>query len=75
MYRESNLRLGPNRAALNPSCGLEDGVRATFRTALGKCVVEVNLDAGVPPGVVQLTAWPAVLDICASGARAKVVAA
>jgi hypothetical protein len=85
MYRESNLRLGPHRAALHPSCGLEDGAQATFQTALGKCAVEVILDAGVPPGVVQLTAWPAVLDLCAPGlcaeglcapgARAKVVRA
>jgi hypothetical protein len=75
MYRESNLRLGPHRAALNPSCGLEDGAQATLQTVLGKCAVEVILDAGVPPGVVQLTAWPAVLDLCASGARAKVVRA
>jgi hypothetical protein len=75
MYRESNLRLGPNRAALNPSCGLEDGTQATLKTAVGKCAVEVVLDAGVPPGVVQLTAWPAVLDLAAPGARAKVVRA
>jgi hypothetical protein len=75
MYRESNLRLGPNRAALNPSCGLADGTQASLRTTLGKCAVEVILDAGVPPGVVQLTAWPAVLDLCGTGARAKVVRA
>jgi len=75
MYRESNLRLGPNRAALNPSCGLGDGTQATLQTALGKCAVEVILDAGVPPGVVQLTAWPAVLDLVGPGARAKVVRA
>jgi anaerobic selenocysteine-containing dehydrogenase len=73
LYQESNLRLGPHRVALNPSCGLEDGARATFQTALGKCPVEVTLDAGVPPGVVQATASPAVLDLCGPGARAKVV--
>jgi anaerobic selenocysteine-containing dehydrogenase len=75
MYRESNLRLGPGRVALNPSCGLEEGTRATLQTVLGKCPVEVVLDAGVPPGAVQVTAWPAVLDLCAGGARAKVVRA
>jgi len=35
--------------------------------------VEVMLDAGVPPGVVRATASPTVLDLCAPGARAKVV--
>jgi hypothetical protein len=73
LYRESNLRLGPGRVALHPSCGLDDGVRATLQTARGRCAVEVTLDAGVPPGVVQATAWPALLDLCAPGARAKVV--
>ena len=73
VYQESNLRLAPNRVALNPSCGLEDGTAATLQTVLGKCPVEVTLDAGIPPGAVQVTALPAVLDLCASGARAKVV--
>jgi hypothetical protein len=75
LYQESNLRLGPGRVALNPSCGLEDGAHAVLQTVLGKCPVEVTLDAGVPPGMVQAAASPVVLDLCASGARAKVVRA
>jgi len=75
LYQESNLRLGPHGVALHPSCGLEDGARAMFQTLLGKCPVEVALDAGVPPGVVLAAASPAVLDLCANGARAKVVPA
>jgi hypothetical protein len=73
LYQESNLRLAPNRVALHPSCGIEDGTQAIFGTLLGKCPVGVTLDAGVPPGVVQVSASPALLDLCAAGARAKVV--
>ena len=75
VYQESNLRLAPNTVALHPSCGLEDGTQAVFETLLGKCPVRVTLDAGVPAGVVRVTASPAVLDLCAAGARAKVVRA
>ena len=73
VYQESNLRLAPNRVALHPSCGIEDGSPADFATLLGKCRVAVTLDAAVPPGVVQVSTSPAVLDLCAAGARAKVV--
>jgi len=75
VYQESNLRLAPNRVALNPSCGLEDSTQAVFETLLGKCAVGVTLDQGVPAGVVHITATPAMLDLCAPGARAKVVRA
>jgi anaerobic selenocysteine-containing dehydrogenase len=75
VYQESNLRLAPDSVALNPSCGLEDGTIAVLETLLGKCRVGVKLDAGVPPGAVQVSASPAVLDLCAAGARAKVVRA
>jgi anaerobic selenocysteine-containing dehydrogenase len=75
VYQESNLRLAPNRVALNSLCGLEDGTQVVFETLLGKCRVGVTLDAGIPPGVVQATASPAMLDLCAAGARAKVVRA
>jgi hypothetical protein len=75
LYQESNLRLGPNRVALHPSCGLEDGAEATLQTVLGKCAVHVTLDAGVPAGLVRVSASPAILDLCAAGARAKVVRA
>lgn len=71
LYQESNLRLGPQRVALHPSCGLEG--RATLQTVLGKCDVEVTLDAGIPPGLAQVSATPAILDFCQPGARAKVV--
>jgi hypothetical protein len=75
LYQESNLRLAPNCVALHPSCGLEDGARAVFETLLGKCPVGVTLDAGVPAGVVQISASPTVLDLCAAGTHAKVVRA
>jgi hypothetical protein len=73
VYQESNLRLAPGRVALNPSCGLDDGSQAVFETLLGRCRVGVTLDAGIPPGVVQVSGSPALLDLCAAGARAKVV--
>jgi hypothetical protein len=73
VYQESNLRLAPGRVALSPSCGLDDGGEAMFETLLGKCRVGVMLDAGIPPGMVQVSGSPAVLDLCAAGARAKVV--
>jgi hypothetical protein len=75
LYQESNLRLAPNRVALHPSCGLLDGTQAVFETLLGKCPVGVTLDAGVPPGLVHVSVSPALLDLCADGARAKVVRA
>jgi len=75
LYQESNLRLAPGRVALNPSCGLDDGASAVFETLLGKCRVGVTLDAGIPPGVVQVSGSPALLDLCAAGVRAKVVRA
>ena len=75
LYQESNLRLAPDHVALHPSYGIEDGARATLQTALGQCPVQVTVDAGVPPGLVQVSATPAVLDLCAPGARAKVVRA
>jgi hypothetical protein len=75
LYQESNLRLGPNRVALHPSSGWEAGAKAVFETVEGRCPVSVTLDAGVPPGVVEVTASPAILDLCADGARAKVVRA
>jgi hypothetical protein len=74
--RESNLRLGPSRAALHPetarSCGAADGGRAVLETALGKCPITVVVDASVPPGVVQVAASPEVIDICGAGARCRV---
>jgi len=73
VYQESNLRLAPGRVALNPSCGLEDSAPAILETLLGKCRVGVSLDAAIPPGVVQVSSSPALLDLCAAGGRAKVV--
>ena len=75
VYQESNLRLAPGRVALNPSCGLDDGAPAVLETLLGKCRVGVTLDAAIPPGVVQVSGSPTLLDLCAAGARAKVVRA
>jgi hypothetical protein len=73
VYQESNLRLEPNGVAINPASGLEDGAPAMLETLQGKCRVAVTLDAGIPPGVVQVSASPTLLDLCADGARAKVV--
>ena len=74
--RESNLRLGPRRAALHPEtarlCGAADGRPAVLETALGKCTVEVVVDASVPRGVAQVAASPEVIDICGAGARCRV---
>jgi hypothetical protein len=75
VYQESNLRLAPGRVALNPACGIADGAQAVLETPLGKCGVAVTLDAGIPPGVVEVSGSPALLDICAAGGRAKVVRA
>ena len=73
VYRESNLRLAPGHVALHPACGLAEGSQAIFETLLGKATVGVTLDPGIPPGVVQVSATPALLDLCGEGARAKVV--
>jgi hypothetical protein len=73
LYQESNLRLEPDCVALHPSSGLPDGAPAQLETLLGKCRVAVTLDAGVPPGVVLVSASPAIRDLCPEGARAKVV--
>ena len=79
LYQESNLRLVPGRVALHPdtahSSGLQNGAQAILQTAAGQCPVEVTLDATVPPEAVYISAHPALLDICAPGARAKVVRA
>jgi anaerobic selenocysteine-containing dehydrogenase len=79
LYQESNLRLAPNRAALNPAdaraSGVEDGGAAVLETRSGKLRVEVTLDSGVPHGTVQVAAGPEVLDICGADGRARVVRA
>ncbi len=79
VYKESNLQLGPNRAALNPATaaglGLADGARAALTTAAGSCEIEVILDPAVSPGALEVAAGPEVLDICGAFARAKVVRA
>jgi hypothetical protein len=76
LYQESNLRVGRNRAALNPASarasGVGDGGRAMLRTALGKCPIEVTVSPSVPPGVVEVGASPEVLDICGAFSRARV---
>jgi hypothetical protein len=79
LYQESNLRLGPNRAALHPEtarqCGIDKDGRAVLETAYGRCEIEVVVDRGVFPGTVALAATPEILDVCASGTRVKVVRA
>jgi len=79
LYQESNLRLGPGRAALHPATaeayGIEEGARATLETAQGRRDIYIILDSAVPPGAVKVASRPGVLDICATGERAKVVPA
>jgi hypothetical protein len=79
LYQESNLRLAANHAVLNPvtarACGVEEGMRAILQTRCGSAQIEVSLDSGVPPGVVQVAAGPGIMDLCGASARAKVVAA
>jgi hypothetical protein len=76
LYQESNLRLGRNRAALNPAsaaaCGVGEGSRAMLQTLLGKRPIEVTLSASTPPGVVEVGASPEILDICGAFSRARV---
>jgi hypothetical protein len=77
LYQESNLRLGRNRAALNPAsaaaCGVAEGDRAVLQTALGKRPIEVTVSPSVPPGVVEVGASPDILDICGAFSRARVM--
>jgi anaerobic selenocysteine-containing dehydrogenase len=79
LYQESNLRLAPNRVALHPddaaAAKLTNGARAVLQTRAGKCAVEVTVDSAVPPGAVQVGGSPGIQDVCAAGARAKVVPA
>ncbi|MBZ5728549.1 MAG: hypothetical protein LAP87_26650 [Acidobacteriia bacterium] len=79
LYQESGLRLAPNQAALHPStaraCGIPGGGRALLETRYGKCAIDAIVDPAIPPGMVQVAARPGILDVCAPGARAKVVAA
>jgi hypothetical protein len=77
LYQESNLHLAPNRIALSPAdasaAGVRHGGRAILQTRLGKCAVEVTVDAAIPEGAIQVGASPGIQDICAPAARARVV--
>jgi len=79
LYQESNLRLSVNRIALHPDAArdahIEDGGRAILQTRCGKAEVEVSIDSGVPPGIVQVASRPGIVDACGTSARAKVVRA
>ena len=79
LYQESNLRLAPNRVALHPddarAANLPKGGRAILQTRIGKCAVEVTVDASVPTGAVLVGGSPGIQDVCGAGARAKVVSA
>jgi anaerobic selenocysteine-containing dehydrogenase len=60
LYRESGLRRPANLAALHPdtgrSLGLEQGCRARIETRSGGREVQVLLDPGVMPGVIEADA-------------------
>ena len=76
LYQESNLRLGRNRAALNPASaaalGVGEGAHAVLQTALGKLPIQLTVSFSVPPGVVAVGASPEILDICGAFSRARV---
>ena len=68
----------PGRALALPmplAAGVRDGARAILQTRLGKCAVEVTVDAAVPAGAVQVGGSPGIQDVCGHAARAKVVCA
>jgi anaerobic selenocysteine-containing dehydrogenase len=85
LYRESGLRRSPGTAVVSPETagrlGLRAGRRAVLETAAGKIPVAIALDAGVMPGVVEVSVGPdasalgdrclfgaaGVLDICGGG--------
>ena len=75
IYAESNLRLAPRQAALHPSsaAGLADRSRAMLQTLDASVEIQLVLDPAIPPGMVQVGWSPAILDACATSARAKVV--
>jgi hypothetical protein len=79
LYQESNLRLSPNHAVLNPvtarACGVAEGARAILQTRCGNAQIEISIDSGVPPGVVKVAAGAGMIDLCGASTRAKVVAA
>ena len=79
VHQESNLLLAPNYVALSPAtaatAGVADGGSAKLQTAYGSCAVRVRIDAGLPPGLATIAPTPALLDVCAPGARVKVVQA
>jgi anaerobic selenocysteine-containing dehydrogenase len=79
LYQESNLRLSPNHAVLNPvtarACGVAEGARAILQTRCGSAQIEISLDSGVPPGVVKVAAGAGMIDLCGASTPAKVVAA
>ncbi|MGA3096827.1 MAG: hypothetical protein ABSF25_10270 [Bryobacteraceae bacterium] len=76
LYQESNLRLGRNRAALNPAsaaaCGVGEGAHAMLQTVLGQRPIQVTVSPSVPPGMVEVGASPEILDICGAFSRARV---
>ena len=77
LYQESNVRLAPNRVALHPddarAANLTNSARAILQTRIGKCIVEVTVDAAVPAGAVLVGGSAGIQDVCAVGGRAKVV--
>jgi hypothetical protein len=75
LYEESNLRLAPNVIALHPEDAAGCGPRAVLQTRLGRCTVQVTVDAAVPKGAVVTGSSPAIREICIRGERAKVVQA
>jgi anaerobic selenocysteine-containing dehydrogenase len=76
LYQDSDLRLPPNTVVLPPDAacalGLQDASRAILHTQYGTCPVALVQDPAVPPGMLEVSPGPEVLDICGAFTRAKV---
>ena len=77
VYRESNLRPTPGFATLDPATARQlkmvDGGRGALETRYGTAEVQVGVDSGVPPGVVQIAATPELWDLCGRVTPARMV--
>ena len=73
LYRESGLRRSPGTAVVSPetagALGVRAGRTAVLETVAGRIPVTIALDAGVMPGVVEVSVGP---DASALGDRGHV---
>jgi menaquinone reductase, molybdopterin-binding-like subunit len=68
LWIESDLKPAARLVTLNPetarSFGLEAGDRARLESNCGSCDTEVQVDAAVAPGVIEMAAGHAFLELC-----------